>query len=242
MSERETARTEQAEVTGAATAGEGAAGASAALETTVDALAARLRLMLTGPAAPERRFLLGICGAPGSGKSTLAADLAERLGAETAVIVPMDGFHLATTLLRGTPLAERRGAIDTFDPGSYLSLLRRLRARDEDVVYAPVFRRGLEEPIAASVAVAREIPVVITEGNYLLADAPIWRELRDELDAVWFVDTPDPVRLPRLIARHVRFGRDETDAAAFARGSDQANADLVQRTRERADLILRLTD
>jgi pantothenate kinase len=212
------------------------------IETTVDELATRVLDVLGATAGPEGRILLGLCGAPGSGKSTLAAALVERLGSETAVIVPMDGFHLATDLIRGTPLAERRGAIDTFDPGSYLSLLRRLRARDEDVVYAPSFRRGLEEPIAAAIAIPRGVPLVITEGNYLLADAPVWRDLRSELDAVWFIDAPDAVRLPRLIGRHIRFGRAAADAAAFAGGSDQANANLIERTRDRADLILRLAD
>lgn len=189
-----------------------------------------------------RRVLLGICGAPGAGKSTLAAELARILGPDTAVVVPMDGFHLATDVIRGTPLLGRRGAIDTFDPGSYLSLLRRLRARDEEVVYAPSFRRGLEEPIAASVGIPRSIPLIITEGNYLLADAPGWRAIRGELDAVWYLDTPAAVRLPRLIGRHVEFGRAETDAAEFARGSDQANARLIESTRETADLIVTLTD
>lgn len=212
------------------------------IETTVDELAARVRRVLGRSLGLKPRILLGLCGAPGSGKSTLAAALIERLGDDTAVVVPMDGFHFATDLIRGTPLAERRGAIDTFDPGSYLSLLRRLRARDEDVVYAPSFRRGLEEPIAASIAIPSSVPVIVTEGNYLLADAPIWRDLRGELDAVWFVDTPDAVRLPRLIGRHVRFGRAAADAAAFAGGSDQANADLIEHTRDRADLIVRLAD
>ena len=40
------------------------------------------------------RRILGIAGAPGAGKSTLAAQLAAYLG-KAAVIVPMDGFHLA---------------------------------------------------------------------------------------------------------------------------------------------------
>jgi len=216
------------------------------INTDVEGLADRLRGLVGGQAGGlgegrGRRILVGICGAPGAGKSTLAAELAQVLGPDTAVVVPMDGFHLATDIIRGTPLLARRGAIDTFDPGSYLSLLRRLRARDEEVVYAPSFRRGLEEPIAASVGIPRRIPVIITEGNYLLADAPEWRAIRGELDAVWYLDTPAAVRLPRLIGRHVEFGRAQTDAAAFARGSDQANSHLIESTRGAADLIVTLT-
>ncbi|TFB46993.1 nucleoside/nucleotide kinase family protein [Cryobacterium tagatosivorans] len=208
------------------------------IEADAAGLAERLRELGEGA---DGRILLGICGPPGAGKSFLAAELARILGRDTAVVVPMDGFHLATEIIRGTPLAERRGAIDTFDPGSYLALLRRLRARDEEVVYAPSFRRGLEEPIGSSVAIPRRIPVIITEGNYLLVDTPEWRAIRGQLDAVWYLDTPAPVRMPRLIGRHVEFGRAETDAAAFALGSDQTNADLIASTREDADLIVTLT-
>lgn len=207
------------------------------IEADAPGLARRLRGLQEDA---DGRILLGICGPPGAGKSSLADELVRILGRDTAVVVPMDGFHLATGIIRGTPLAERRGAIDTFDPGSYLSLLRRLRARDEEVVYAPSYRRGLEEPIAASIAIPRAIPVVITEGNYLLADAPAWRAIRRELDAVWYLEVPEAVRLPRLIDRHVEFGRGEADAAAFARGSDQANAELIEATREDADVIVRL--
>ena len=102
------------------------------IETAAAGLAERLRERL-GERPRERlrepggqpggqggRILLGLCGPPGAGKSTLAAELTRILGPDTAIVVPMDGFHLATDLIRGTPLAERRGAIDTFDPGSYL--------------------------------------------------------------------------------------------------------------------------
>lgn len=201
-------------------------------------LAARLREWL---AMSSERIIIGICGAPGAGKSTLAEELAAELGTQTAAVVPFDGFHLAASVLEGTPLLARRGAIDTFDLGSYRYLIRRLRVRDEDVVYAPSYRRGLEEPIASSIAIPRHVPLVITEGNYLLSDQPDLRAVRGDLDEVWYLDTPGPVRLEQLVARHVAFGKDRAEAAAWARGTDQRNAEQVEATRHLADLILSVT-
>ncbi|MGZ4662391.1 MAG: nucleoside/nucleotide kinase family protein, partial [Arthrobacter sp.] len=110
------------------------------------------------------RTILGIAGAPGSGKSTFAAWLQEQFSPGASVVVPMDGFHLGNAIIEGTPLRQRKGAIDTFDAGGYLSLLRRLSLRDEAVVYAPEFRRTLDEPVAASIAVPADVQLVITEG------------------------------------------------------------------------------
>lgn len=193
-----------------------------------------LRLRLDG----GRRTLLGIAGAPGSGKSTFAALLQREFGPEVAVVVPMDGFHLGNAIIDGTPLRQRKGAMDTFDVGGYLSLLQRLRLRDEAVVYAPEFRRTLDEPVAASIAVPASVPLVITEGNYLLADAPEWKQVRAQLDEVWFMDTPSDVRLARLVDRHVEFGMERTVAEAWASGPDEANARLIEATRPSADRII----
>jgi pantothenate kinase len=183
-------------------------------------------------------MLLGVVGAPGSGKSTFSACLQKRLGAGSACVVPMDGFHLGNTIIDGTPLRERKGAIDTFDVGGYLSLLQRLARRDEDVVYAPDFRRSIDEPVAASIAVPAAVPLVITEGNYLLADLPPWRQVRAQLDEVWFLDTPRDLRLSRLVDRHVLFGKDRPAAQAWAAGSDETNAQLIEATRHEADRII----
>ena len=131
---------------------------------------AGLRSALDGAPHGGRRMLLGIAGAPGAGKSTFAAWLQQQFGPGQAVVVPMDGFHLGNAIIEGTPLRQRKGAIDTFDAGGYLSLLRRLVRRDEAVVYAPEFNRTLDEPVAASIAIHAEVPLVITEGNYLLFD------------------------------------------------------------------------
>ncbi|AUZ36146.1 nucleoside/nucleotide kinase family protein [Arthrobacter sp. PGP41] len=187
---------------------------------------------------PGTRIILGIAGAPGSGKSTFAEWIRRQFGPGQAVVVPMDGFHLGNAIIDGTPLRQRKGAMDTFDAGGYLSLLRRLARRDEPVVYAPEFRRTLDEPVAASIAVPAEVPLVITEGNYLLMEQEPWKDIRAQLDEVWFVDTPPALRLGRLVARHVSFGMDRQAAEAWAAGPDEANAVLIQATRRSADRVI----
>ena len=196
----------------------------------MDALKARM--------VPGRRTILGIAGAPGSGKSTFAAWIRQQFEPGLAVVVPMDGFHLGNAIIDDTPLRQRKGAIDTFDAGGYLSLLRRLARRDEPVVYAPEFRRTIDEPVAASIAIPADVPLVITEGNYLLAEQDPWKEIRAQLDEVWFVDTPQALRLSRLVERHMLFGMDGAAAVAWANGPDEANAVLIQGTRRAADRII----
>jgi pantothenate kinase len=182
---------------------------------------------------PGGRRLLGITGAPAAGKSSLAAALVIAL-APDAMLVPMDGFHLAVAELRRLGRLERKGAPDTFDRDGYIALLRRLRDRDDEVVYAPEFHREIEEPIAGAIAVPRDTPLVITEGNYLLH----WTAARELLDEVWFVELDEATRLERLIVRHMAYGRSRIEAEARAHGSDQRNAESITATRELADLVV----
>jgi pantothenate kinase len=191
-------------------------------------------------ASRGRRMLLGIAGPPGGGKSTLAAAVADALG-DRAVLVGMDGFHLAQAELVRLGRRDRMGALDTFDGAGYVSLLRRLRAVDEDVVYAPEFRRSIEEPIAGAVAVPRDVPLVITEGNYLLVDSGPWAEVRDLLDEAWYVVQDEETRLRLLIARHVEFGKEPDFAREWVMRSDQRNAELIETTRSRADALIRIS-
>ena len=184
------------------------------------------------------RTILGIAGPPGGGKSTLAARLAVGLGA-LARIVPMDGFHLAGAELARLGRAERKGAADTFDAAGYVTLLRRLRDPGEGVVYAPEFRREIEEPIAGAIPVDPGVPLVITEGNYLLLEDGAWAGVRPLLDECWYVTPDEETRIERLIRRHVAFGKAPDFARSWVLGTDQRNAELVAAGRERADLQLR---
>jgi len=188
-------------------------------------------------AADRQRLIVGIAGAPGAGKSTLADQLDALLGYD-AVLVPMDGFHLSNRVLADLGRQQRKGAPDTFDACGYVALLRRLRQQTEDVVYAPTFRRDLEEPIAASVAVFRQTPIVITEGNYLLLDTQPWSEVREVLDLAWFLEVDHNTRIDRLVARHHAYGKTVQAARDRAEGSDERNAILVRDSRDRADRIV----
>lgn len=184
------------------------------------------------------RVILGLVGTPGAGKSTLAQALASALGAR-AVVVPMDGFHLAQAELERLGRANRKGAPDTFDAGGYAALLRRLAQPEPgETVYAPEFRREIEEPVAGAIAVPAEVPLVITEGNYLLMDDGPWAAVRPLLTEAWYVQGDEPTRLQRLIARHERFGRSPEAARAWVAQSDEPNARRIEATRARADWVV----
>ncbi|MFJ2299750.1 nucleoside/nucleotide kinase family protein [Oerskovia paurometabola] len=219
------------------------------------ALAARCRSLVAtarraqGPGGPVR-VLVGIAGAPGAGKSTLAGEVLASLAhpvsgvpAVRAVVVPMDGFHLADVELGRLGRRDRKGAPDTFDAHGFVALLERLRSpRPGATVYAPAFDRDLEEPVAGSIPVTPDVELVLTEGNYLLLgeghDEGRWNAVRGLLDEVWFVELPDETRVERLVARHVRHGRSLAAARDWVLGSDETNARLVASTRDRADVVV----
>ena len=190
-----------------------------------------------------RPVLVGVTGEPGAGKSTLTASLVAGLQARgvTAVLVPMDGFHLANVALAALGRADRKGAIDTFDGAGYAALLTRLREAGPDTVWAPTYDRSIEESVAGAIGVPVGTEVVVTEGNYLLVDDGPWSAVLDLLDEVWAVDVDPDLRLARLVARHVEFGKPPERAAAWVESVDVPNATFVRSTFERADLVVRAT-
>lgn len=189
--------------------------------------------------ADGRRRLLGLVGAPGSGKSTLALALQQALPGR-AQVVPMDGFHLANAQLQRLGRAGRKGAPDTFDAAGYVALLRRLREqRAGEIVYAPEFRREIEEPVAGAIAVLPQTQLLITEGNYLLLQEGAWAEVAPLLDEVWYVEVDDRVRVERLVQRHQQFGRSREAALAWVADTDEPNARRIAATRGRAHRVVR---
>lgn len=188
-------------------------------------------------AAERPRAMIGLTGPPGAGKSTTCAALIQAL-APDAVLVPMDGFHLANAELERLGRRDRKGAPDTFDAAGYVSLLERIRNRGDDPVYAPAFERSIEEAIAGAVRVDPSTQVVLTEGNYLLLDEHPWSQVRVVLDEVWYLEVDPGLRVERLIRRHVEFGKSSREAREWVLRSDEANAELVARGRSRADVVV----
>jgi pantothenate kinase len=159
---------------------------------------------------------------------------------DVSQMVPMDGFHLANSELQRLGRAGRKGAPDTFDSAGYAALLRRLRdQRADEIVYAPEFRRELEEGVAGAIAVAPQTQLVITEGNYLLLPDGPWSSVGALLDETWYVGVDDALRTARLTQRHRQFGRSEQDALDWVAATDEPNARLIESTRPAATLVFR---
>lgn len=187
-----------------------------------------------------RRQILGITGAPAAGKSTYAEQLAAKLTADghKVALVPMDGYHLAQSVLEHEGLADVKGAPHTFDGYGFVALLRRLKESPDEQIWAPRFDRGIEDSIAASIGIAPEVTLVLTEGNYLLLDEAPWSNVRSLLDQCWYVEVPEELRHARLEARHRAFGRSPEEAHERTYGSDERNARLIAATASAADAII----
>lgn len=180
-----------------------------------------------------RRRLIALAGAPASGKSTLADGLAAALGGQ---VVPMDGFHLDNSILTARDLLHRKGAPETFDASGVLHLVQRL-AQGSQVIH-PTFDRSRDIAIAGSGVVSADCRVVVVEGNYLLHDAPIWRELSTLWDFSIRLDVPMAELRNRLVQRWLDHGLSEQQAIARAEENDLPNARLMAAAELPADATI----
>lgn len=200
---------------------------------SLGALVERARaLVSTG----ERR-ILGLVGTPGSGKSTVSGAIAEAMASDV-VVIGMDAFHLANHELIRLGRRDRKGAPDTFDVDGYVTLLSRISGSQDRDLYSPVFDRRLEESIGSAILVTHSVPLVITEGNYLLSDGNDWESVARHLDEIWFIEVDAVERRERLLRRRLSYGHAPDAAARWVDEVDEANARFVELTRDRADLVV----
>ncbi len=189
-----------------------------------------------------RQFWLGIAGPPGSGKSTLCQSLLARLG-DSAVVLPMDGYHFRRDQLDRMPDAEeahrRRGAPFTFDAERFVRELSAARATGSGRF--PSFDHAAGDPIENDIQLLADLhQIVIVEGNYLLLDDDPWRRLRALFDESWYLDVGLALCKQRVERRHIRAGCDPQTARFRAETNDGPNAEWVARTSpQNADRIIR---
>ncbi len=175
-------------------------------------------------AGTKNRVMIGIAGPPAAGKSTTAEAVAEALRnrGESAVVVPMDGFHYDDAVLDKLGLRSRKGAPSTFDVAGFEVLLKRLRAAEPDVAI-PVFDRSMELARAGAELVSGDVKFLVIEGNYLLLDYAPWARLKPLFDLTVFLDVPIEELDRRMVARWDFYGRDRQSARAWIDGNDMPN-------------------
>lgn len=175
------------------------------------------------------RYIVALAGPPGAGKSYRSEQLCAAINKQLpgqAGVVPMDGYHFDNAVL-GEAQLPLKGAPHTFDVDGLRVDLERLRRADQPVA-VPVFDRPLDLARAGGRLISLEQRIVIVEGNYLLLDRPIWRDLQPLFDWTLMLDVDDDVLAQRLVARWLAMGQDHTGAIERTHQKDMLNAQLVK--------------
>ena len=182
--------------------------------------------ILNAPQQGQRR-IVAIAGPPGSGKSTIAKALVP-LVAQAGVIaqvVPMDGFHLDNSILLERNLIDVKGSPDTFDVRGFAELISRL-GNEPEIIF-PKFDRDNALAIAGAGFVSEECDLVLVEGNYLLLDAPFWRDLWKYWDFSIFLDVESKLLRERLVQRWLDQGLSLDQAKKRVNDNDLVNLKTV---------------
>ena len=204
---------------------------------SINLLFEQIQSLLQGP---NPRSIIGIVGKPGAGKSTVVSEIEKRFDPNQISVIPMDGYHLSNEELISLNRRDRKGAPDTFDTQSFISLITKVKNSPELEHRFPIFHREIEASKADEGFVQSGVKVIVIEGNYLFSEEHNWQGVFPLLDHTWFIEIADEVRIERLIARHIRYGKTPEDAEKWSRGSDEANARFIESTAHRASNIIKL--
>ena len=176
----------------------------------------------------SKRSLTALAGPPASGKSHIANALCRDLNKyspDSAVVLPMDGYHLDDALLEKQGIRDRKGAPHTFDIAGFIHILQRISLGDEIDIAVPVFDRSLELSRAAGRLIPRTARHILVEGNYLLLDQPEWRDLASFFTTTVMITAPRSLLERRLMQRWQNLS--PTQAREKCESNDLPNADLV---------------
>ncbi len=190
-------------------------------------------------AAGRDRYIVGIAGAPGSGKSTFADALFKALlvKGESAVVVPMDGYHFDDVVLNARGHRARKGAWYTFDAPGFVHLIKRIKSSEPDIAI-PVFDRKMELSRAAADVIDAKTRFIIVEGLYLLLKREPWTALKPLFDISVFVNVSKSELERRLTKRILEHGHDGAYAKNWIASNDMLNADEVIANSDAADVVI----
>jgi len=189
-------------------------------------------------------LLVALAGMPGAGKSTTGAALAKCLG-ELSFVVPVDGYHLPLARLRQFPDADaavyRRGAPDTFDPASLHRTLASLRSTGPKEVLFPGFDHAVGDPVLDAWRFDRnKHKIVVAEGLYLLHECDGWEGIAELFDLRIYLDADEDECIARVRERNsVIPGYTVEEMTVRVEEVDRVNARIVEKSRARADVVLR---
>ncbi len=204
---------------------------------SVNLLVEQIKTLLEGSSP---RTIIGIVGKPGAGKSTVVAEIQNQFESNDVAIIPMDGYHLSNEELIELGRRNRKGAPDTFDVSAFVSLLRSVRNEINKNHTFPIFHREIEASKEGEGLVPAGAKVVVVEGNYLFSQEYGWHEVFPLLDQSWFISIDDEIRMRRLIARHIAYGKTEQEAEEWSLGSDEMNARFIEKSANRAEKVINL--
>ncbi|KAI4301168.1 hypothetical protein L6164_034474 [Bauhinia variegata] len=231
------------------------------IDEVYDALVERLLpTAAVASSSNTKKYIVGLAGPPGAGKSTLAYEVVKRINKlwpekaasfdcqvkppDVALVIPMDGFHLYRSELDAMENPEeahaRRGAPWTFNPSRLLTCLNKLER--EGSVYAPSFDHGVGDPVEEDIFVNIQHKVIIVEGNYLLLEDGVWKEISSLFDEKWFIDVDIDKAMQRVVNRHISTGKSPDIAKWRVENNDRPNAELVMKSKKNADVVIKSID
>ena len=184
------------------------------------------------------RLMVCIAGAPGSGKSYISSHLLKKINLiiKQSEIFEMDGFHYDDVILKKKKLIKRKGSPETFDVRGLKSFLLRLKANNEDQVTIPIFDRKLELSRSSAKIIKNKIPLIITEGNYLLLKQKPWNELHSYFDLTIMIKSSQKNLSKRLTDRWKSFNYPKEIIKQKVFENDLPNARYVYDNSIKADI------